>query len=487
MKRPVFQDATGKRWKIIKIVFFISLFILVIFFSLFLLSLGKLLTITSISIVASFILKYEMLISVVNTIGNSIFSILAITLKSYLIFALVIGILRMAILIIFSYKQWKRQKKSRTIKKKSWVILKSQKFRRYRLRPTISVVIPVYNEEVVIEKTVSAVLHSQYPITEVIVVDDGSTDQTAATVENSFPRNPRVKVIRKQNGGKASALNLGFREALGDIIITIDADTVFTNLAISHLVEHFKNPEVAAVSGNCKVGNIRNQLTLWQHIEYVTAFNIERRAYDYLNCITVVPGSNSAWRRKVVQEVGYYDHDTLAEDTDLTLKIVEKGYRITYDDKALSYEECPETVKDFVKQRYRWSYGILQSSWKHRKTILKSKNKTLKFFAVPSLLFSYLLYLTAPLIDIIFIVSLLTGEKTIFLFAIFFYFSDAFASVYAFKLEKESMKPLVWVIIQRFAYRYLIAYVTWKAVIMALKGYSVGWNKFKRTGNNNFN
>lgn len=456
MNKPVFQDDSGKRWNKIKIVFFTLLFLIVI------------------------------LISLVNNIGIAILSFLALTLKSYLLITIIIGVVRTLILMIYSYKQWKRQQYSRLIKKKSWVILREQTFRRYRLRPTISVVIPVYNEEVVIKKTVKAVLHSQYPITEVIVVDDGSTDQTAFIVEKAFRNNPRVKVIRKQNGGKASALNLGFRKALGDIIITIDADTVFTNLAISYLVEHFKDPNVAAVSGNCKVGNIRNQLTLWQHIEYVTAFNLERRAYDYLNCITVVPGSNSAWRRNVVEEVGYYDHDTLAEDTDLTLKIVEKGYRIAYDDKALSYEECPETVKDFVKQRYRWSYGILQSSWKHRKTIYQSNNKSLKYFAIPSLLFSYLLYLTAPLIDIIFIVSLLADVKSIFLFALFFYLSDAFASIYAFKLENERMKPLVWVIIQRLAYRYLIAYVTWKAILMALKGNNVGWNKFKRSGNNTF-
>ncbi len=486
MKRPVFQDPTGKRWKIIKIVFFIAFFICVIFFSLFLVSIVNFLTIRSISFVASFIVEYGMLISVINTIGNSIFSILEITLKSYLIFALVISILRMTMLIIFSYKQWKRQQKSRQEKIIPWTISRQQKFRNNRYWPTISVVIPVYNEEVVIKKTVSAVLYSRYPITEVIVVDDGSTDQSAAIIEKAFPRNPRVKVIRKKNGGKASALNEGFREALGDIIITIDADTIFTEQTIYYLIDHFKNPEVAAVSGNCKVGNIRNQITLWQHIEYVTAFNIERRAYDYLNCMTVVPGSNSAWRRKVVQEIGYYDHDTLAEDTDLTLKIVEKNYKIVCDDLAISYEESPETLKDFLKQRYRWSYGILQSLWKHRKTIIKSKNKTLKYFAIPSLLFSYLLYLTVPLIDIIFVASILTGSKTIFLFAIFFYLSDALASIYAFKLEKERMKPLVWVIIQRLAYRYLIAFVTWKAIIMALKGYSVGWNKFKRTGNNSF-
>ncbi|MBE4907139.1 glycosyltransferase family 2 protein [Bacillus luteolus] len=450
MSKPIFQDETGKRWRLVKISFTTVLFTMLLF-----------------------IYFFDFTLVLLSTI-----------LKIYLLVAIIIGLIRMAILMYFSYKQYKQKEYKRT--KKPLKKKRIKRRRKKKFRPKVSVIIPVYNEEVVIERTVRAIKKSKYRISEILVVDDGSTDQTVQVVKNAFKGSRKVKVIEKENGGKASALNIGFQKAVGDIVITIDADTIFTERAITYLVRPFKDRNVAAVSGNCKIGNLSNYLAVWQHIEYVTAFNLEKRAYEYLNCITVVPGSNSAWRKKAVVKAGYYDHDTLAEDTDLTLKLLNNDYKIIYEDRALSYEECPEKIKDFIKQRYRWSYGILQSSWKHKKTIFHSKNRTLKYFAIPSMLFSYFLYLTAPLIDVIFIIALLTGAKSIFLFALFFYLTDTVASIYAFKLEKEKMKPLLWVFIQRLAYRYLIAYVTWKSILMALKGYSVGWNKFERSGTNQF-
>ena len=288
-------------------------------------------------------------------------------------------------------------------------------------RPRVSVIVPVYNEEVIIRRTIKALLKSDYPLTEILIIDDGSTDQTASTIKKYFSRNPKVKLLQKENGGKASALNLGFQNALGDIIITIDADTIFKPATISDLVKNFSDSRVAAVTGNCKIGNIHNQLLMWQHIEYVTAQNLDKRAFEELGCITVVSGSNSAWRKSVVEELGFYHNDTLAEDTELTIRILNAGHKIVYDERAISYEESPETIKEFVKQRFRWSYGVLQTTWKHKKSIFSSSNKALKFFAAPSLLFSYLLFLTSPIIDFLFIVALLTGTTSIYLFAFSFF------------------------------------------------------------------
>ncbi|WP_431027074.1 glycosyltransferase [Lysinibacillus sp. LZ02] len=456
----IFQDETGKRWFKVKALFFTSLLMLLGFVSLFILH------------------RYGVVnLPWTNKFTGQLFAVMKQAFIAYLFFTIVLGFVRMFIIYIFCFKQHRKNK----------VLTEYRKINKNHLRnfrPSVTVIIPVYNEEVVIRRTVRAILKSDYPVAEILIVDDGSTDQTAEIATKIFHLWDKVKVIKKVNGGKSSALNLGFKQAIGDIVITIDADTVFHKSTISHLVDSFSDPRVAAVSGNCKIGNIINQITLWQHIEYVTANQLEKRAFEELNCITVVPGSNSAWRKSVVQKLGYYHKDTLAEDSELTLRILNAGYKIVYEDRAISYEECPETVRDFIKQRNRWSYGILQVAWKHKKNILTSSNKTLKYFAVPSLLFSYLLFLTSPLIDFIFIAAILSGTSSIYLFALLFYLTDFLNSFIAFKMGKEKMKPLMWVFIQRIGYRYLLAYVTWTAVIRAFRGRQVGWRKLNRSGNN---
>ena len=172
--------------------------------------------------------------------------------------------------------------------------------------PLVSVVIAAYNEEKVIVRTVQALLASDYPDLEVIVVDDGSRDATSEAVRAEFGDNPRVRSFRQPNGGKASALNRGIREARGEILVSLDADTLFAADTVSKLARHFTNPDVGAVSGNVRVGNAHNIWTRWQSLEYITSQNFDRRGYDLLNCITVVPGAVGALRRKAVMQVGGY-------------------------------------------------------------------------------------------------------------------------------------------------------------------------------------
>lgn len=456
----IFKDTTGKRWILIKFSFLIILILFLTALITHQLHLNK-------------IIDFPF----IKSIATHIFEVLGKVFVAYLFISIVIGFLRMFIIFFFAIQHKLREKVVNEMKKLNDNIC-------IKYEPTVSILIPVYNEAVVIRKTIESILKSDYPITEILVIDDGSTDNTAAIVKKRFAYQPIVKLITKKNSGKSAALNTGITMAVGEIIITIDADTVFTKSTITHLVGYFSDSKVAAVSGNCKIGNIVNQLSLWQHIEYVTSNNLDKRAFDVLQCISVVPGSNSAWRKRVVQNLGYYHYDTLAEDAELTLRILNNGYKVIYDDRAISFEECPETVRSFIKQRVRWSYGILQVAWKHKKNIIRSSNKALKYFAIPSMLFSYLLFLTSPLIDIIFIFSLISGTKSVYLFALLFYFTDFLNSLVAFKLGNENMKPLIWVFIQRLAYRYLLAFVTWKALLMALKGRRVGWNKLIRSGNN---
>ncbi|MED0992207.1 glycosyltransferase [Bacillus nitratireducens] len=384
--------------------------------------------------------------------------------------AIGLGIFRFLFLIYFSFKQKKKTK--------------SHLFANSSYQPFVSVVIAAYNEEKVIAKTIRSILDSNYRDFEVIVVDDGSTDGTSKVMQETFYKHPKVRLIQKENGGKSSAMNLGFQQSRGEIIVTLDADTIMAQDAISLMIRHFEDHNVAAVSGNVKVGNSRNLLTTWQHVEYITGFNLERRAFDELNCITVVPGAIGAWRKKNVVESGYLSEDTLAEDTDLTITFLRQGHRIVYEEKAYAYTESPEDVKSLIKQRYRWSYGTLQCLWKHRKALFNAKHKTLGFIALPNMwLFQYVLQFIAPLADILMIMRLFgSNPLKVLRFYFVFFLMDLLASLFAFKLEKENPKPLVWLILQRFIYRQFMTYVVIKSVFSSIRGVAVGWNKLKRMG-----
>ncbi|WP_084028860.1 polysaccharide deacetylase family protein [Bacillus sp. J33] len=384
--------------------------------------------------------------------------------------AILLGILRLVFLVFLSRKQVKRDKETQIDP---------------CYTPFVSVVIAAYNEEKVICKTVNSILSSDYPAFEILIIDDGSKDDTAETVQKTFANHPLVRLIKKANGGKSSAVNLGFKEAKGEIVVALDADTLIAENAISLLVNHFIDKNVAAVSGNVKVGNKGNLLTNWQHIEYVTGFNLERRAFAALNCITVVPGAIGAWRKTAVEEAGYFKEDTLAEDTDITLALLRNGHKIEFEEKAYAYTEVPEDIKSLAKQRYRWVYGTLQCLWKHREALFNKKHNSLGFIALPNMwLFQYVYQSISPIAEILFILALFNShpEKAAIGFMLF-YLMDFFTSLYAFRLEKESPKPLGSLFLQRILYKQLMTYVVIKSIFSAIKGVTVGWNKLKRKGN----
>ncbi|MBP0724398.1 glycosyltransferase [Bacillus sp. RG28] len=385
--------------------------------------------------------------------------------------AIVLGVLRGIFLMYFALKQ-KRRYSSRT-------------FSSIPVQPFVSVLIAAYNEEEVIVKTIKSILQSEYPNFEVIIVDDGSKDQTSKVIMDAFSDNQQVRLIQKENGGKATALNLGYAEARGDIVVSLDADTLISKDAISLMVRHFEDPNVAAVSGNVKVGNRKNILTNWQHVEYITGFNLERRAFDELNCITVVPGAMGAWHKQRVQEAGCLSEDTLAEDTDLTLTLLRNGYRIVYEEKAYAYTESPEDVKSLIKQRFRWSFGTLQCLWKHRSGLFNKKNKTLGFIGLPNMwLFQYFSNLISPFADLLMFIGLFSSDPLkVLIFYLAFFIFDLGTSYFAFRLEKENPKPLLSLIVQRFIYRQFMTYVVFKSILASIKGVAVGWNKLKRSGN----
>jgi cellulose synthase/poly-beta-1,6-N-acetylglucosamine synthase-like glycosyltransferase len=362
--------------------------------------------------------------------------------------------------------------------------------------PPIAVVIPAFNEAAVIVQTVQSVLNSDYPEFRVIVVDDGSTDGTFTVIKQAFARDKRVVVLTKSNGGKASALNMGIERVTEEAFVTIDADTAIAPDALRRLAAHLSDREVGAIAGNTKVGNRINLVTWFQAGEYITSQNLERRALGALNCITVVPGAIGCWKTEVVRRLGGFNAQTAAEDADLTVMIRRLGYRIVYEDAACAYTEAPMTLRALMKQRFRWSYGILQTVWKHHDAF--GREGTLGRFALPNIVvFQVALPLLGPVTDFMLLFALLmewfqyhshplswTPDS---LYRLLFFFAalmlvDLLGSALAFALEHREQWALVGsVLLQRVVYRHVMALVMFRTLKHALKGGEFAWGKLERT------
>jgi cellulose synthase/poly-beta-1,6-N-acetylglucosamine synthase-like glycosyltransferase/peptidoglycan/xylan/chitin deacetylase (PgdA/CDA1 family) len=361
--------------------------------------------------------------------------------------------------------------------------------------PSVTVLIPAHNEENVIVQTVTSVLLSDLQDLRIIVVDDGSTDKTGELLDVNFSHEPRVRILHQVNRGKAAALNAAMSLADTEIVVTIDADTEIEPDAISKLIRHFSDPKVGAVAGNVKVGNRSRWLTRWQALEYITSQNMEKRAFDLLNCITVVPGALGAWRKKAIEAAGGITADTVAEDADLTIAIRRLGWRVSYDEEAIAWTEAPETAGQLIRQRFRWTFGTLQSCWKHGDTLFRPKYGTLGWIALPNIfVFQLVLPLISPIIDLMFFGSLLLWglaqfrvtrlpqlwtasdvEKSV-LFFLGFLLIDILTCMVAFALEeKEDWTLLIPVLLQRFYYRQLMYVVLFRSVKEAVSGRPVGW------------
>ncbi len=358
--------------------------------------------------------------------------------------------------------------------------------------PRVSIIVPAYNEEINAIRTVNSLLMQDYTNLQVVFVDDGSKDSTYETVRNAFKNMPNVKVYTKANGGKASALNVGIAKADSEFVVCIDADTQLKTDAVSKLMQKFTSEKIAAVAGNVKVGNEINMITRWQSIEYITSQNFDRRAFDLLDCITVVPGAIGAFRKAAVIEAGGLTTDTLAEDCDLTMRLHRIGYEVRNCSDAISYTEAPETMKQFMKQRFRWSFGVMQCFWKHRDAIFNPKYKKFGMVAMPNILiFQMILPFLAPLADLILALSLIAAGfgiipasiSHIVIYYIIFTLVDVAGAALAFAFEKEDYKKLIWMIPQRLVYRQLMYYIIIKSFSKAIKGELQGWGVLKRTGN----
>lgn len=348
--------------------------------------------------------------------------------------------------------------------------------------PPVSVVVPAYNEAELIEQSIGSLAASDYPDFEIVLVDDGSTDGTADLVERMAL--PGVTVVRQANAGKAAALNAGLAATRHGIVVMVDADTVFEPETLGRIVQPFRDERVGAAAGNTKVGNRHGLLGRWQHIDYVTGFNLDRRLYEVLRCMPTVPGAIGAFRREAIEQAGGVSTATLAEDTDLTIAIGRVGWEVVYVESARAFTEAPPTLSGLWRQRYRWSYGTMQAVWKHRVALVRREPGKVGRRGLPYLLlFQIALPILAPLIDVFTIYGVLFLDPVpVLAYWLGFNALMLGLAVLAFRLDREPMAPLVLMPLQQFVYRQLMYLVVIQSAISAIRGVRLRWQHIERSG-----
>ncbi|MGW5442488.1 glycosyltransferase [Streptomyces asiaticus] len=383
-----------------------------------------------------------------------------------------LGVLRLLMLVLFARTHVRRLTRFRP--GAPWL---------REVNEPVTVLIPAYNEEAGIEATIRSLLASTHQRLQIVVIDDGSTDRTADIAASVNDR--RVLVVRQPNAGKAAALNTGLAHTKHDIVVMVDADTVFEPDAIHQLIQPLAHPAIGAVSGNTKVGNRRSLLGRWQHLEYVFGFNLDRRMFEVLECMPTVPGAIGAFRRDAVMGVGGVSEDTLAEDTDLTMALWRAGWRVVYEETAVAWTEVPTSLRQLWRQRYRWGYGTLQAMWKHRRAVIslgsvgRFGRRGLSYLT----LFQVLLPLLAPVIDLFALYGALFLDPAEAAGVWFGYLTiQVVCAGYALRLDGERMRALWSLPFQLFVYRQLMYLVVIQSVVALLLGTRLRWHRIQRSG-----
>jgi cellulose synthase/poly-beta-1,6-N-acetylglucosamine synthase-like glycosyltransferase/peptidoglycan/xylan/chitin deacetylase (PgdA/CDA1 family) len=349
--------------------------------------------------------------------------------------------------------------------------------------PSVSIVVPAYNEALGIVQNVRSLSASVYAgDLEIIVVDDGSTDRTGELVRSLALED--VRVVTQTNEGKAAALNHGIRLSTGEIIVTVDGDTLFEPRTLAQLVQRFREPSVGAVSGNTKVGNRGSLIGRWQHIEYVMGFNLDRRMYEMIGATPTVPGAVGAFRRQALADIGGVSGATLAEDTDITLDIARAGWNVVYEERARAWTEAPAGLRALYRQRERWAYGTIQSAWKHRQALWgRGEHRRGRRAVALLVVFQMALPLAAPLVDLFALYSIIFLDPVPIL--LFWGAFNAFQMVLAwcaFGFDREKRRPLWALPLQQFVWRQVMYLVVLDGIINAAMGSRQAWRHSRRTG-----
>lgn len=357
--------------------------------------------------------------------------------------------------------------------------------------PFVSIIVPVFNEAKVLHKSISSLLKLDYHNYEIIIVNDGSSDETKIVAEKlvGYKKGKfteiKVSLINKPNGGKASALNLGIKVSKGDFVLCMDGDSLLTPQSLKMAIRHFVNPEVGAVAGNVKVLNRKKFFTDLQALEYVEGLNMARSAQSAIRLVNIIPGPIGVFRKAAIQSVDYYSGDTFAEDADMTLRLISKGWKIYYEPKSVSYTEAPVKLQQLLKQRYRWTRGIIQSIRKHKKLML---NPTINFgdsFILWTMFYEALLWPTMNIAAHLFFIfaALVFGFTSL----IFYWWAalallDIVAAIYCIAAEKEEFRLVGYAIIYRMVFILIIDICKAMSTIEEFLGIKMTWGKLERVG-----
>jgi hypothetical protein len=350
--------------------------------------------------------------------------------------------------------------------------------------PRVAVLVPAHNEAKGIGPAITALLGSDLPSLEVIVIDDGSTDATAAAARSAAAGDPRMRVLEQPNAGKAAALRHAFETTDAPVVVVVDADSIVEPSAVRRLVAPLADPRVGAVAGNVKVGNRGGLLGSLQHLEYVMGINLDRRFSERVNAITVVPGALGAFRRDAIVAAGGFPEETLAEDADLTFAIGGTGRRVVQVNDARVWTEAPRDWAGLYRQRFRWAYGMLQVMWKRRGLAFSRRSTNVGRVGLPFVLvFGLALPLLAPAVDVALVYGIVAGSRADLLVPfVLFNLVQLLAAMLALRLDHEPVAYAPLVLLFQLGYRQLLSFVVFRALMAAIAGAPVGWGRIRRHG-----
>ncbi len=354
--------------------------------------------------------------------------------------------------------------------------------------PPVSVIVPAYNEAAVIESALRSLLDLDYPAYEIIVVDDGSTDDTAAragALAGDYGR-ASIRVLRRANAGKASALNAGIAVASHDFVLCMDADSRLSRDSLRAAIRHFRDPRVGAVAGNVKVVNRGTMWTALQALEYIEGLNLARRAQGFLHVVNIVPGPIGVFRREALASVGGYDTDTFAEDADLTLKVLTAGWHITYENRAIAWTEAPERLHDLIKQRYRWTRGILQALRKRRAWLGSPRRGLAVWTSLQAMLFEAVIWPVMNVVGNLFfaLTALAVGAASgvVVYWWLLLTLLDVAAALHTVGMEEEDLGLVPYAVLYRFFFITTIDVAKLFAAVEEFANVRMSWGKLERAG-----
>lgn len=357
--------------------------------------------------------------------------------------------------------------------------------------PFVSIIVPVYNEAKVITQSIRSLLKLDYSNYEIIIVNDGSSDDTYEVAKELVGYQKgrytdiKVSLINKPNGGKAKALNAGISYSKAEIVLCMDGDSELSEDCIKVAVRHFSDPAIGAVAGNVKVLNRKKFFTDLQALEYIEGLNFARAAQSFVKLVNIIPGPIGLFRRKAVEDAGYYSSDTFAEDADITLKILANGWKIYYEPNAISYTEAPEKLHQLLKQRYRWTRGIIQAIRKHKKLLV---NPTVNFgitFVLWGMFYEALIWPIMNIFSNLFFIfaALVYGFSSLILFwwaglALL----DLATALYCIAVEKEEVRLIPYAIVYRMFFILTIDICKAMSTVEEFLGIEMTWGKLERVG-----